>query len=694
MQLERRLRTRCGGLLLVGPQPFVQQVFAMTGLAAQLRQAATLDEARAVARAGAGVQTAREQVNGRACTVLRQPGTSRVEVWGGDPATQPVADALIAVPIQDVGLSIGTAGFGETRRQALAGLGEFVGAGVFAGIRPAGEREAEFMLAGRHGEGLVHVAAAAGMTGVPPIAFRTEEPVPGESLADLLEVAGALVPDAGPAVGVAALAAVPGEARLALIVGLWGDAHALAGRGGEALRFARWLEGQPAVAGRTFAGRVVWLDGQPPGDLAGDPLEVLRPMAHFEALADTGSADPAMTVASATVWLFTAAGLTDGADRLLAIERDPGLTWREEWDIIARRLYRDSRRIVLSPLSGGYSAVTWRVASYDADGRQMLPTVLKIASREATSREEHAGRAYVDKFIHNNSTQILGGASAGEWAGLRYNFLGIGGPDSTLVWAREVYLTHPIEEFLRLLETLVTRILKPWYGQPRFEALTLFADHDPKELFPRLCDDAAAQLGIDVQADTLPCPELGIDLPNPFLFLDRDCARRRREEHPGYTAICHGDLNLQNILVDEGHNLYVIDFSETRPRSAVSDFARLEPIVKLELTRLESETDLARLVRFEEGLTSVSALGETPPFHYDGDDPMVEKAYRTVCRLRSYARTVSLFETSMLPYWLAVLEWTYSIQSYTSASVLRKRLAAYSAALIVRAIEQAGDRRG
>jgi hypothetical protein len=50
----------------------------------------------------------------------------------------------------------------------------------------------------------------------------------------------------------------------------------------------------------------------------------------------------------------------------------------------------------------------------------------------------------------------------------------------------------------------------------------------------------------------------------------------------------------------------VIDFSETRPRNAVSDFARLEPIVKFEFPRLESDEDLRQLLEFEEGLTGVT----------------------------------------------------------------------------------------
>ena len=53
--------------------------------------------------------------------------------------------------------------------------------------------------------------------------------------------------------------------------------------------------------------------------------------------------------------------------------------------------------------------------------------------------------------------------------------------------------------------------------------------------------------------------------------------------------------------MDERDNIYVIDFSETRPRNIVSDFARLEPILKFELMPIENEADLRQMLQFERG---------------------------------------------------------------------------------------------
>ncbi len=131
-----------------------------------------------------------------------------------------------------------------------------------------------------------------------------------------------------------------------------------------------------------------------------------------------------------------------------------------------------------------------------------------------------------------------------------------------------------------------------------------------------------------------------------------------------------------------------IAVSETRPRNAVSDFARIEPIVKFEFPRLESDEELRLLLEFEAALTSVKRLGDAPPLVYRGNDPLVPRAHAVITLLRRCADVVTLFEQDMIPYWLAVLEWTYSVICYVQVSPRQKRYAACSAALICRALNE------
>jgi hypothetical protein len=361
----------------------------------------------------------------------------------------------------------------------------------------------------------------------------------------------------------------------------------------------------------------------------------------------------------------------------------------DEWETIARHLYRDCRRVVLTPLLGGFMSNTFRVASYDEDGRRLLPTVLKIGGLALTEREEAANRKYVQTFILNNSTTLLGEAVAGDWAGLRYNFLGVNGPDSSLEWLRDHYQRRPATEVVSLVRALFTRVLKPWYGQPRWEPIALYAEHDPRRLFPTLCDAAAEFLGVAPDSERLPCPELDRDVLNPYYFLKHEFPKRSHRSRLWYTSICHGDLNMQNVLVDERDNIYVIDFSETRPRNIVSDFARMEPIVKFDMVAIDSSEELRQLLIFEQGLLSATALDQVPPNKYPGSNPAVEKAYEVIKLARWLSNKATIFETDMIPYWLALLEWTLPVVVYRQCTAWQKRYAAYSAGLIAEAIVNA-----
>jgi len=143
---------------------------------------------------------------------------------------------------------------------------------------------------------------------------------------------------------------------------------------------------------------------------------------------------------------------------------------------------------------------------------------------------------------------------------------------------------------------------------------------------------------------------------------------------------------MQNILLDERDNIYIIDFSETGSRNIVSDFARLEPIFKFEMTRLADEQDLKDFLVFERSLTRLDSLDQMPEWVYRGTDSSVRKAYEMVCLIRKYAKTVVIFETDIVPYLLAMLEWTYPIVMYRQITPQGKKMAAYSAALVVEQI--------
>jgi anti-anti-sigma factor len=690
ISLEQRLRARGGGLVLAGVVPLVRQVFQVSRLDGLLRIVTTAPEAIEKARAAASISAVTE-ITGSRCRakVRRLSGTDSTLEWWAPGAADGSNDQLLSLSAGDLGVAFGVGTLGAPG--AAGEPGPIVSTPQFTAVLGAAAGGVTDFMVGDVSQVVpISVASAWGLSGAPAAIVELESSS-SFSLVDALDelsdrILGGPAPvavlgfvalghtqDTHPGVFVTAIAFVPVAARTAI---------------DREMRLEATPDPITLPSGRRIVGGAITLHTRPSVDGSSDLQEALSAQATLDTLGGiVGLADCA-PVTNALVWVFAPREVRSGAAKLLQVTVEGDGDWRLEWDAIIRRLYGDCRSVTLTPLHGGFMSSTFKAVAYDHDGRRTLPSVVKIGPTAVTRREVEANRNYVSRFILNNGTTVLGDAEHGEWAGLRYNFLGVNGPDSRLVWLYDHYLQRPVGEVTALLERLFTRVLKPWYAQPKWEQVFLFRDHTPLRLFPTLFETAEQVLGLSADASEFDCHELGIRLPNPFWFLKREYSKREGESRLWYTAICHGDLNLRNVLVDERDNLYVIDFSETRPRNVVSDFARLEPVLKFEMTRPDTDEEVRRLVVFEEALTSVTALDQAPPFRYDGNDPLVARAHAGITLLRRCADRATLFETDMVPYWLALLEWTYPTVCYRQLSARQKRWAACSAALICRSILQ------
>jgi anti-anti-sigma factor len=686
--LEQRLRTRGGGLVLAAVTPLVQKVLQVSSLYDVLRivptAAAAIETARTAAAAHPTIEMALSRCGAK---VRRLPSTESTVEWWSSATSSESRDQLIGINASDLGIAFGIGvlgGVGGTAGEP----GYFICTPHFAGMLCAEDRGITDFIVGDASQVVpIGVASALGLSGAPAAVVELQ----GWNAFSLFDTLDELFDR---------VVAAPAPKTLGFV----GLAHTqdkhpglyVAGVAFDPLTTATTIEGKLLEAmpgqlelpsGRRVIGAPVTLETRPALDVLSNVHDALRGQAALDSLGGIVGLPECSPVTKALVWVFAPREFRNGIDKLLQVTVEGG-EWRPEWDAIVRRLYHDCSSVTLTPLHGGFMSSTFKAVAYDHAGRRTLPSVVKIGPTELTEREQRANRDYVSRFILNNGTTLLGNAQSGDWAGLRYNFLGVNGPESRLVWLYDQYLQRPVPEVMSLFERLFTRVLKPWYAQPKWEQVFLFRDHTPLRLFPTVLETAEQLFDISADSADFECRELGVRLPNPFKFLKYEYPRRAGESRLWYTAVCHGDLNLRNVLVDERDNLYVIDFSETRPRNVVSDFARLETVLKFEMTRLDSDEDLRRLVEFEEGLTSVTALDQPPPFRYRGDDPLVARAHAGITLLRRFADRATLFEVDIVPYWMAMLEWTYSVMCYRQLSARHKRYAACSAALICRSLLQ------
>ena len=696
--LEQRLKARAGGLVIAGMVPLVRRVIQVSRLDGFLKVVPTVTDAIAAADASASIAPVADIALSHCHARLRRvPNTQSTLEWWAPGASEGSNGQLLSVSAGDLGFAFGMGALGASGEAGAPG--QVISMPQFTAVLGAEDGAITDFIVGDASQVVpVSVASALGLSGSPAAVVELQNtngfPL-SEALDDLFERINTpserseSTSDGLRAAAVLGFVVVgqtrgryPGLFATAIV---FDPAAARSTAEREVLNASHQLT---LASGRRLAGGAISLRSRPTLDTVGDVHEAIRREVTLDTLGGIVGLSGCEPVTSACVWVFAPSALRSGASKLLQVTVEGSGEWRGEWDAIIRHLYDDCRSVTLTPLHGGYMSSTFKAVAYDHDGRRTLPGVVKIGPTPVTRREVEANRNYVSRFILNNGTTVLGDAQHGEWAGLRYNFLGVNGPDSRLVWLHDLYESRPLAEAAALFERLFTRVLKPWYAQPKWEQVFLFRDHTPLRLFPSLFETAEQVLGVSPDSPDFDCPELGVQLPNPYWFLKHEYPRRANESRLWYTAVCHGDLNLRNVLVDERDNLYVIDFSETRPRNAVSDFARLEPVLKFEMNSPESDEDLRRLVMFEEGLMSVTALDQPPPFRYDGNDPRVARAFAGISVLRRLADRATLFENDMIPYWIAMLEWTYPTVCYRQFTIRQKRLAACSAALICRSILQ------
>ncbi|MEN6349158.1 MAG: STAS domain-containing protein [Syntrophomonas sp.] len=704
-----------GKLTLSGLNRDVNLVLETTGVLQLFGQAQGMAEALAALdqEASASATTQTFAALDRECIWQTLAGKEcYLDIWNplnSDSLRNLSSAELAAASLEDLNLAWGIGGLGFDRASAYEGLGSFMALEKMAGVLPADDyNHPDFMVVKDPRESVMYVASAAGFSGQPwgrldlppgrPVNLREIHNLIAGKLQekgqDALLLGMVIIGRAQPGSGSyyhncedlinnRTLSREPAGAQTMMLFGL--DA----GAGWKAdEHLAMFLAQRGKMPGEEFfLGNALLFNEQLDWNNIAMPGEAMKYCTDLELMQDVIIAGDNTAFTEGRVWFFIPGPIRSGKEKQLQIEVKGEIPFPEEWEIITRRLYTDSRRVVLEPLAGGFSpGKPFRVSSYDNENRRMLPTVLKLGPTSLIEKEIQNHQKYVHGYILNNSTTIMGQSTCGESTGMRYNFVGISGPDSNLSWLTNRFRERPVEELLPLFDKIFTKILKPWYGQPRWETIKPYRDHNPLPLFPMIFEAAEKEFGISAQAATIDCPELGLVLPNPYYFLKHEYTARQSVSQLWYTGINHGDLNMQNILLDERDNVYIIDFSETRPRNIVSDFARLEPIFKFEMTRMGSEADLLSFLELEKALAQVDSLDEVPPFVYAGNDPAVPKVFQMICRIRKYAQTVVIFETDIIPYLLALLEWTLPIVVYVNVTPFAKKAATYSAALIVEQI--------
>lgn len=328
----------------------------------------------------------------------------------------------------------------------------------------------------------------------------------------------------------------------------------------------------------------------------------------------------------------TAPASSDGAPRVEIVE--PTLSAGD--CRLVRRLFLRSRSVALRNIAGGYSgSLVLDAESRDVQGNHEARHVLKIGDTRVV-RKELSGYHRIEPILGNSVPYLVDVVARQDRAAMKFRYAGL--HDSHVETFSQVYASEAGDaDIRRILQRLFLRILIRFYKNAvpmpgnllhlfRFdERYRGYAEHWIERTI-------AANDGVSS------CLKQLVPALTAFYHAMGD---RSADRLPGATCVVpqsqvHGDLNGSNILVDEGRNVWLVDFAHHRTGYVLDDLIRLESDLLFVSTKLANDTELHEAFRISDSLLAITDVTGPPPTIDALSSQRLRRLYSTIVELRSY----------------------------------------------------------
>lgn len=329
-----------------------------------------------------------------------------------------------------------------------------------------------------------------------------------------------------------------------------------------------------------------------------------------------------------------------------------------ELEDLFRRLFYDKTRIVIERVTAGHGkAGVVKVIPFST-GSHDEPVILKFGDYKDIDREYRNYEQFVKGKIGTQSTQVMELRRTPMLGGIVYSF--IGAPLGRVRDLESYYQAHTAQELLPILDDLFKGTCHNWYldrGAIQYvnlsheysQALSL----NDQKLTVALRDQFPSML----EGRTFDVPELpGVRVPNPLHAL-----RGRSFEQNSFLCTTHGDLNANNVFVDESAHTWLIDFYWTGKGLLLRDCVRLETVVKFSLLQ---QSDLAARYELERALAQMERFRDVEYLSFDTADPALRKAFEVCRKIRSIARELVQPSDDFSEYEIGLLYTTLNVQRF------------------------------
>jgi thiamine kinase-like enzyme len=259
-------------------------------------------------------------------------------------------------------------------------------------------------------------------------------------------------------------------------------------------------------------------------------------------------------------------------------------------------------RARLRPLAGGFSGSLLFLADGWKGAARTEPLVIKIDAF-AQMRRELNGYHQVKDFFGKHVPTFGYPVWRGESIGVGMDLAAMEGRPQTLQDTFEqADGEESLEVFLRRLDKSLALLSDKLYGNTKDASWVV-----PYRAFELHTEQQAIWMRENAELILSYLDEAGADVPKVNPAQIGKLLRLISANEDGVDSeIClgHGDLNLANIICDEGDNIWFIDWTHSGQAPLELDFAKLESDAKFVMNKEFDLDDLSRLRKLEEYLLS------------------------------------------------------------------------------------------
>lgn len=343
---------------------------------------------------------------------------------------------------------------------------------------------------------------------------------------------------------------------------------------------------------------------------------------------------------------------------------------RWELDDLMRKLFPDARSLTVSRVSGGHSRTSViRVEPFYERQGQAGALIIKYGRVSEIEREASNFARYVRRFTsERRHTSLECKARTRLLGGIGYSL--IGAPFEKVRSLNDFYSQSEANGVCLVLDDLFDQNCRRWY-ENRSKKRTRNLAHlywEPagtthekllrcfQQMYPRFVD-----------RPRITFPQVDGEFVNPVYH---SFVRDKPIYLPVYTAITHGDLNGENVFVDQDNHTWMIDFSQTGDGHISRDFVTLESVIKFQLLEEES---LRALYEFEKAILSPDSLTDSLRLPQIPMSTQMAKAFTVIEHLRELAGTVIQPSKEMHAYYAGLFYHTLNLIRYYHLLRLKRR---------------------